>query len=44
MARLGMRQEARHVESYLFKGEWADQLVFAILAHEWRAGTRTPPS
>ncbi|MDG9673626.1 GNAT family N-acetyltransferase [Micromonospora sp. DH14] len=44
MTRLGMRQEARHVESYLFKGEWADQLVFAILAHEWRAGTRTPPS
>ncbi|MFF5202073.1 GNAT family N-acetyltransferase [Micromonospora parva] len=44
MTRLGMRQEARHVESYLFKGEWADQLVFAILAHEWRAGIRTPPS
>ncbi|MEU8159916.1 GNAT family N-acetyltransferase [Micromonospora parva] len=44
MTRLGMRQEARHVESYLFKGEWADQLVFAILAHEWRAGTRTSPS
>ncbi|MFE9913606.1 GNAT family N-acetyltransferase [Micromonospora sp. NPDC005553] len=42
MTRLGMRKEARHVESYLFKGEWADQLVFAILAHEWRAGTRTP--
>ncbi|WP_444951778.1 GNAT family N-acetyltransferase [Micromonospora ureilytica] len=42
MGRLGMRQEARHVESYRFKGEWADQLVFAILAQEWR--TRTPPS
>ncbi|MGC5331360.1 GNAT family N-acetyltransferase [Micromonospora sp. DT62] len=35
MARLGMRQEAHHVESYLFRGEWADQLVFAILAREW---------
>lgn len=35
MARLGMRQEARHVGSYLFRGEWADQLVFAVLAHEW---------
>ncbi|MEU1588081.1 GNAT family N-acetyltransferase [Micromonospora sp. NPDC005710] len=44
MARLGMRQEARHVESYLFHGEWADQLVFAILAREWRAGPRTPPT
>ncbi|MEU8156175.1 GNAT family N-acetyltransferase [Micromonospora sp. NPDC048986] len=41
MARLGMRQEARHVESYLFRGEWADRLVFAILAHEWRAATGT---
>jgi RimJ/RimL family protein N-acetyltransferase len=37
MARLGMRQEARHVESYLFREEWADRLVFAILAREWRA-------
>ncbi|MFJ6194827.1 GNAT family N-acetyltransferase [Micromonospora sp. NPDC092111] len=35
MVRLGMRQEAHHVESYLFRGEWADQLVFAVLAHEW---------
>ncbi|MEU4553684.1 hypothetical protein [Micromonospora violae] len=40
MTRLGMHQEARHVESYLFKGEWADQLVFAILAHEWQARPR----
>ncbi|MGW5555751.1 GNAT family N-acetyltransferase [Micromonospora sp. NPDC003944] len=44
MARLGMRPEARHVESYLFDGEWADELVFAVLAREWRAATRTPPS
>ncbi|MFI6783131.1 GNAT family N-acetyltransferase [Micromonospora sp. NPDC050276] len=42
MARLGMRQEAHHVESYLFDGTWADQLVFAILAREWRS--RTPLS
>ncbi|MER5705060.1 GNAT family N-acetyltransferase [Micromonospora sp. NPDC002296] len=41
MARLGMRQEARHVESYLFRGEWADRLVFAILAHEWRSRAAT---
>jgi len=39
MTRLGMRQEARHVEGYLFRGEWADRLVFAILAHEWRSRT-----
>jgi RimJ/RimL family protein N-acetyltransferase len=37
MARLGMRQEAHHVEAYLFRGEWADRLVFAILAREWRS-------
>ncbi|MEV7628082.1 GNAT family N-acetyltransferase [Actinoplanes sp. NPDC089786] len=34
LARIGMRQEARHVESYLFRGEWADRLVFATLARE----------
>ena len=37
MARLGMRQEARLVRSYRFRGEWADQLVFAVLADEWRS-------
>ncbi|WP_433717154.1 GNAT family N-acetyltransferase [Actinoplanes sp. CA-051413] len=47
VTRLGMRQEAHHVESYLFRGTWADQLVFAILAQEWRtrqqqAGTTNP--
>ncbi|XVV16945.1 GNAT family N-acetyltransferase [Actinoplanes sp. CA-131856] len=36
MTRLGMRREAHHVESYLFRGEWADQFVFAVLAREWR--------
>lgn len=37
MTRLGLRPEARHVESYRFDGAWADQLVFAVLAREWRA-------
>jgi RimJ/RimL family protein N-acetyltransferase len=37
MTRLGMRQEAHHVESYMFRGEWADRLIFAILAPEWQA-------
>ena len=41
MARLGMRQEARHVESYLFQGEWADQLVYAVLAHERASSSRS---
>jgi RimJ/RimL family protein N-acetyltransferase len=34
--RLGMRQEAHFVRNELFKGEWTDELVFAMLADEWR--------
>jgi RimJ/RimL family protein N-acetyltransferase len=37
MARLGMRQEAHLRESEVFKGEWGDEVVFAILEDEWRA-------
>jgi len=36
MRRLGMRQEAHLREAEIFKGEWGDELVFAILEHEWR--------
>jgi RimJ/RimL family protein N-acetyltransferase len=32
---LGFRQEAHHVESCLVRGEWTDDLVFAMLAREW---------
>lgn len=35
-ARLGMRQEAHLVENEWFKGNWSDELDFAILEHEWR--------
>jgi RimJ/RimL family protein N-acetyltransferase len=35
--RLGMRQEARLVRNELFKGEWATELDFAMLAEEWTA-------
>ncbi|WP_252444221.1 GNAT family N-acetyltransferase [Pseudonocardia humida] len=34
-ARLGMRREAHFVRSEMAKGEWVDQLVFAMLAEEW---------
>lgn len=34
-ARLGMRQEAHFVRNEVFKGEWSDVLVFAMLADEW---------
>ena len=39
--RLGMRAEAHHVRSAMFKGEWADVLVFALLDEDWRATTRS---
>jgi RimJ/RimL family protein N-acetyltransferase len=34
-ARLGFRQEAHLVSNELFKGEWSDELVYALLADEW---------
>jgi RimJ/RimL family protein N-acetyltransferase len=36
-ARLGMRLEAHHVSSEIFKGEWADLLIYALLDDEWRS-------
>ena len=40
LARLGMRQEGRLVDNVHFNGEWATQLVFAMLEDEWRARAR----
>jgi RimJ/RimL family protein N-acetyltransferase len=37
MRRLGMRQEAHFRENELFKGEWGDDVIFAILRPEWEA-------
>ena len=34
-ARLGMRKEAHFVKNEIFKGEWADEVIYAILAQEW---------
>ncbi|MGO4501343.1 MULTISPECIES: GNAT family N-acetyltransferase [unclassified Dyella] len=36
LASVGMRQEAHFRESLLFRGEWVDDVVFALLAREWR--------
>ena len=37
---LGMRQEAHFRESVWFRGEWADDVIYAILRSEWnRIGT-----
>ncbi len=35
-ARLGMRREAHLIENEWFKGEWTDEIDFALLSHEWR--------
>jgi RimJ/RimL family protein N-acetyltransferase len=35
LQRVGMRQEAHCIESYWAKGEWADDVIFAILRREW---------
>jgi RimJ/RimL family protein N-acetyltransferase len=37
LERLGMRCEAHLVENELVKGEWTDELVYALLEQEWRA-------
>lgn len=34
--RLGFRKEAHFVESLFFHGKWVDDLIYAILAKEWR--------
>lgn len=39
MERLGMRREAHLVENELFKGEWSDEYVYAMLDREWRRGS-----
>ncbi|WP_433018530.1 GNAT family N-acetyltransferase [Kribbella sp. CA-294648] len=36
LTRLGMRQEGHLVENVFFKGAWCDELVFGLLAREWR--------
>jgi RimJ/RimL family protein N-acetyltransferase len=38
LRRLGMRQEAYLVQNEFFKGEWTDEVDFALLETEWRAG------
>jgi RimJ/RimL family protein N-acetyltransferase len=37
LARLGMRREAHFRQNELFKGEWSDEFVYALLADEWRS-------
>ncbi|MEW1806610.1 GNAT family protein [Pseudarthrobacter sp. NPDC080039] len=41
--RLGMRLEARHIDKWHYKGQWATELVYAVLADEWRIGSCSQP-
>jgi RimJ/RimL family protein N-acetyltransferase len=40
LERLGMRLEAHHLHDEIFKGEWSDTLVYAMLEDEWRSISR----
>jgi RimJ/RimL family protein N-acetyltransferase len=37
LERLGMRREAHFVQNEIVKGEWSDEVVYAMLEDEWRA-------
>lgn len=37
---VGMRQEAHHRESLWLRGEWVDDVIFAMLREEWQAAER----
>ena len=37
LERLGMRLEAHFVQNEMVKGAWTDEMVYAMLAEEWKA-------
>ncbi|MBO6562128.1 MAG: GNAT family N-acetyltransferase [Nisaea sp.] len=42
MEKLGMRREAHYREKEFFKGAWAEDFVYAILAREWASPEDSP--
>jgi RimJ/RimL family protein N-acetyltransferase len=42
LERLGMRREAHFVHNEIFKGEWGDELLYAMLDHEWANRRQAP--
>lgn len=44
MERLGMRKEAHFVKNEIVKGERTDEVVYAMLAEEWKARPPAPQS
>ncbi len=41
--RLGFRREAHYVENEFVKGEWADEVVYAVLDREWHSSQHPLP-
>lgn len=41
-SQLGMRREAHFLSSEMFKGAWADLVVYALLDYEWHARRNDP--
>jgi hypothetical protein len=41
--RLGMRREAHFVHNEIFKGQWGEEFVYAMIEHEWQGARRAPP-
>jgi RimJ/RimL family protein N-acetyltransferase len=44
LERVGMRREAHLVENERVKGEWTDEVVYAMLAREWRLRPAPAPA
>ena len=44
LERVGMRREAHLVQNEWVKGEWCDELAYAMLADEWEARAMSRPS
>ncbi|MDG4798570.1 GNAT family protein [Micromonospora sp. WMMD1082] len=44
LERLGMRREAHLRENEFVKGEWTDEVIYAMLAREWRARRDAAPA
>jgi len=44
LSRIGMRREAHFVGNELFKGEWGEELVYAILRSEWLTHSHDDPT
>jgi RimJ/RimL family protein N-acetyltransferase len=36
LERIGMRKEGHFVKSLRFRGEWVDDVIFAMLSEEWK--------